>query len=494
MPTIKELEAERAKILEEIQSKAKANTNSSSSLQDFLSAAEELVPDSILNESPVNASSARSALTQPNSDLQANLAAANEAMNFSVNSADEFDDDYVDLNSSSQATNPQSNSETKQGSGSAANSEFQKALQESRPSPDLRSDRSTMNNSTTSSQPPVKDNRMAFIGVVLMLLMFVTTLVILFFSYNSLEQKYNEAVQLRNDTQEQVFALQEEVTKLKDFAAIGENADQKFSAIDQQLQQMNTMMQSLQQRLNEKSTGGEISIQSEGTIAAIDAMLDKKLTIFSERLSSQIEQKIDLKLAAIIQRIEKAEANNKITGEANPKFKTPVSINKELDEEISMAPVAEPSTPQAPVIETLTPQKPKVDNAITQPEPIVNQIEKPIFKLEASSKQPKIIKTPDVDENTPTEIKWLLGEPSMHYTLQLASMPNRESLEKMKKNMRLVEAKIIPQVYKGKTNYILVTDSFISRTEANKQSQAIKKQTGIAPWVRKISTIVQKLD
>ena len=495
MPTIKELEAERAKILEEIQSKAQTGANGPSSLQEFLSAAEEIVPDSLMDDRTAQTPYAQDPAYEPPAAKipEQNLSAANEAINFTVSDVDEVDDDFVEFTQTarSEPQRAQANTNINQPTNtvnSQATSEFQQTLNDSRPQPDLRSDSRPMNNSANTN-PPTKDNRMTFVGVLVMLLMFITTLIIVFFSYNDLDQKLQEAVQMRNDTQEQVFALQEYILKLKDAAAIGENANNKFSAVDQQLQQLNTMMLALQKRLNEAPANGSgVMLQGEETIAAIDSMLEDKLTVFSERLTSQIEQKIDLKLAAIIQRIEKAEANNKITGESvKPKpIKTPVSINTQLDEEQM---IAEPMAPMEPMIAKVTPKKAEIT-----PEIVPKQIEKPIFSLKAESEKPKIVTTPNVDENTPQDIKWLLGEPSMHYTLQLASMPNKEALEKMKENMRLVEARIIPQTYKGKTNYILVTDSYTSRTQANQKSQAIKEQTGIAPWVRKISSIVQKLD
>ncbi len=91
-------------------------------------------------------------------------------------------------------------------------------------------------------------------------------------------------------------------------------------------------------------------------------------------------------------------------------------------------------------------------------------------------------------------MKWLLEEPAFNYTLQLASMQERSSVEKMIREKGLDGAKIIPLERKGEAYYVLLTGSYASRTEADKAAKRYKQNFGISPWVRKIKDLSNKLD
>ena len=456
MPTVKELEAERAKILQEIESKAKRNNSDEPpSLKDFLSSAQEVMKDERVNIESMSTSG-------------------------SGNFIDEFADDDIIMQSDINYQPRKAATET------PASSRV-----EPTPASDNRYAGYTGQSEPAKSSPPAaQPNKLVVIGVILMLGLLATVLAVMFIGYNSLQKQIREVVDAKNDTQEQVFALQEEVIKLQNQTGLSESAGQRFELIEQQLTQQNKQIERILLQLKEQKTlsGNANAAQIEsGSLLLSEAMLDQKLQKFSEKLAYQIEQKIDLKLAGIIQRLEKQEENNTIVG--STKISTPVKINQEDEGAV----VIEPAEPDLPMVPTQTLANTRAATIPLEPETGTTKAEQKLLTLAQPSRETKFEKPVPIDPDFPEDVKWLLGEPSMHYTMQLASMPSKASLEKMKRDLRLTEARIIPQNYKGKVNYILVLDSLISRAAASSEAKKVKETLGISPWVRRISDVSKKI-
>jgi septal ring-binding cell division protein DamX len=72
-------------------------------------------------------------------------------------------------------------------------------------------------------------------------------------------------------------------------------------------------------------------------------------------------------------------------------------------------------------------------------------------------------------------------------------MPVEHSLNTIKSLKKLENTKILPQVRGDSTNYILVTGSFKNREGAEVLAKTIKAESGITPWIRKISDLTNKL-
>jgi septal ring-binding cell division protein DamX len=97
------------------------------------------------------------------------------------------------------------------------------------------------------------------------------------------------------------------------------------------------------------------------------------------------------------------------------------------------------------------------------------------------------------DSNDTPDVVWLKKQPQSNYTLLLASMPVEHSLNTIKSLKKLENTKILPQVRGDSTNYILVTGSFKNREGAEVLAKTIKAESGITPWIRKISDLTNKL-
>ncbi len=395
--TISELESERAKILEEIESKAQSISSSkmsageNHSLKDWLKAAEEVMPTS----EPVK------------------------------------------------ETQDMKNSETR-------------------------------SSYSTQVMKPAK-NKASFFGVIIMLSLLLTLLGVLYIAYTSVHKELQSVLESNQHNTNKMNQLQIDMDALQKSTSSG-GKPELFISLEDKVFALEAQVLALQTALKKSVTtnstiGSNSALNSTSQVAQqADVSVDSNKIIteavLDEKLK-QLEQKIDQKLQTII--------NFLLSG------KEPFSEISSVGEDMQPATEKEPSVAmtiaEPSVIETQSP-------VITQPQvQSVQSIKAPVAPQEASAPI----------ENYTADVKWLMNEPALNYTLQLASMPDQPSVEAVVRKKNLTDVRIIPQTRNQTTNYILLTGSFKSRKTADKFAQQYKMEFGISPWVRKVKNITARV-
>ncbi|WP_019556266.1 SPOR domain-containing protein [Thiomicrorhabdus arctica] len=395
--TISELESERAKILEEIESKAQSISSSkmsageNHSLKDWLKAAEEVMPTS----EPVK------------------------------------------------ETQDMKNSETR-------------------------------SSYSTQVMKPAK-NKASFFGVIIMLSLLLTLLGVLYIAYTSVHKELQSVLESNQHNTNKMNQLQIDMDALQKSTSSG-GKPELFISLEDKVFALEAQVLALQTALKKSVTtnstiGSNSALNSTSQVAQqADVSVDSNKIIteavLDEKLK-QLEQKIDQKLQTIINFLSSG--------------KEPFSEISSVGEDMQPATEKEPSVAmtiaEPSVIETQSP-------VITQPQvQSVQSIKAPVAPQEASAPI----------ENYTADVKWLMNEPALNYTLQLASMPDQPSVEAVVRKKNLTDVRIIPQTRNQTTNYILLTGSFKSRKTADKFAQQYKMEFGISPWVRKVKNITARV-
>lgn len=394
--TISELEAERAKLLEAIESQAQKissqrepNIDSGHTLKDWLSAAEEVMPK---------------ALTLDNSRVN-----------------------------------------SKQTNQSPTNSS------------------NSMNNSTKTS----------YLGVIIMLSLMLTVLGVLYVAYITIDKQLQA---IKDESIAEIKTLQGSMTELQQTVASGGSPD-LFVQLEDKVLVLETKLNAIQTQLelaSVKSTTDaaqpilpEIALpisesEQAGAKAQInpitEAVLDQKLAV--------LEQKIDQKLEIILKHLLQ---DSTTIGASKTKTQPILAVN-------------EPITPATPVAtDTKTP-----DEAA----PTVQETKKVALPTEPAQPTP----TEKPLKNYTSDVQWLTNEPPLNYTMQLASTNEQALLKKMIKQHQLTDSKIISQTRNNVKSYVLVSGSFTSRKDADSMAKEFKEKYGIAPWVRRIRDITNRIE
>lgn len=323
------------------------------------------------------------------------------------------------------------------------------------------------------------NNKASFFGVVIMLSLFLTILGVLYIAYTSIHKELQTVMAVKDENIEQMKQLQADMQSLQQAFAAGGKSE-LFSQLERKVTDLETQVTALQAQIasgvnpaimpaendtNAVQSAPQSAVGSDKVVT--EAMLDQKL--------QQIESKIDLKLEAILQHLTQSSGlsiksdNLPIQDKTNKKELVEKNISNDITSELAI---------ETPVVADIQP-------------PV---IEAPLLKLVSEVKQPLAPKAPDEPiANATADVKWILEQPKQHYILQLASMPEVSSLNKIVDSKDLKETKILPQTRGDITNYVLVTGSFMSRDEANKLAKKIKTQTGVSPWVRKVKDLTERL-
>ncbi len=352
-----------------------------------------------------------------------------------------------------------------------------KAAEEVMPASEPVKEEQDMKNSETRSNytaqviKPSK-NKASFFGVIIMLSLLLTLLGVLYIAYTSMHRELQsvlESNQLNTNKLNQfeidMEALQKSISsggKPELFISL----EDKVFALEAQVLALQTALKNPLTTSNTTVSGAALNSTSpvapqtdlsmDPNKIVTEAILDDKL--------NQLEQKIDQKLQTILDYLSSG--------------KKPLvdvsSVDKVEDTSEDMT-ISEPS-----ITETKSP-------VMTQP----------LVKLVQTIKRPLAPETPEKAnapiENYTADVKWLMNEPALHYTLQLASMPKQQSLEAIVRKKSLTDVRIIPQTRSGTTNYVLLTGSFASRKAANEFAKQYKVEFGISPWVRKVKDITVRV-
>jgi len=392
--TISELEAERAKILEEIENKAQnfsgdANKAEQPSLKSWLSAAEEIMPAS--------------------------------------------------------------KSEKK-----------------------MRTQAKTQSKSNYQSQvfkPP--RNKAPFFGGLIVLTLILTLIGVIYIAYSSIYKELQTVLSAHENSVAQMQTIQEDMVALQKTIATGGKVE-LFVALEDKLVSLESQVLALKTQVDklavspstlEKTVSTHAKNETPLPSTAVDneqlvtvSVLNQSLKRYTEKLEARIDQKLE----AILSHLTRGD---KIIEPASSSF------TKAIEEPVI-------PTITAPSISEVS--KPVIDR------PLVNLV-KPIDSPTTPAKAKPPLK------NYSADAKWLTNEPALHYTLQLASMPEVHSLKEIVAKKQLQNVRIVPQTRNGVTNYVLVTGSFADRKQANELAKKIKSESGISPWIRKVKDLSARL-
>ncbi len=270
-------------------------------------------------------------------------------------------------------------------------------------------------------------------------------------------------------------------------------------------QSINNQLNSLQEQQTKSAT----TIQSlqdtvttlEATITTLeqDIILLKKptttttTTIIAKQQADQPkaidEQQLDNKLKKLSAQLEGRLGELLLKLEGKKALADDKAVIKELAEKI--LPMTAKTT-----AETTTKTEPSSIPEPTPPVvPVVKPVNQPVIRLlkritpdpiTKEEKKPVIAKTANV--------KWLLKQPAFNYTLQLASMRDKESLQKFIKDKSLTNSKIIHQQHSSGLRHVVITGSYANRRDANKARHEYSEKYGVSPWVRKMKDIQDRVD
>ncbi len=401
--TISELESERAKILEDIESKAqsissgKSSSGENHSLKDWLKAAEEVMPAS-----------------EPVREKQ-----------------------------------------------------------------DMRNSETRSNYTAQVIKPP--KNKASFFGVIIMLSLLLTLLGVLYIAYTSIHKELQSVLESNQLNADKMNQLQIDMEALQKSISSGGKAElfisleDKVFALEAQVLALQAELKHPKTGVAESTTGSDavlVSNTSSAVSKTIGSMDPNKIVteaVLDNRLN-QLEQKIDQKLQAILDYLSSGKKPlADVSSVSNVTL--PVASNENMTEMT----ISEPS-----ITETKLPT-----------------IKQPLVQLVQTIKAPAAPVTPE-KANTPIEhytadVKWLMNEPALHYTLQLASMPEQQSVEAIVRKKGLTDVRIIPQTRNETTNYVLLSGSFASRKAADSFAKKYKAEFGISPWVRKLKDITARV-
>lgn len=329
---------------------------------------------------------------------------------------------------------------------------------------------------------PNSNNKSSIIGVVIMLSLFLTILGVIYIAYTSIHKELQEVIIAKEESMAKIQSLEGDVKKLSEVVATGGKSElftqleNKVVALESKVSQLQLAMKGLNSTKVSITSDSDLSKISDNIAVSdntdtvttksstsqnvvTEAILDQKLKAYTQ----QLESKIDKKLEVILEHL-------KSNGDSKNTFSKVNSSKLNSSEK-----TVEIETPTVKTVNT----------------PV---IEEPLIKLVESTSSPAAPKAPKAPVvSTSKDVNWLLKQPKMHYILQLASMPDAESLKKMISKNQLKDTKVLPQTRNNVTNYVLVTGSFAERTKANALAKEIKAKTGITPWVRKVRDLSSRI-
>lgn len=257
----------------------------------------------------------------------------------------------------------------------------------------------------------------------------------------------------------------------------------QLNSLQEQQTKSATTIQSLQDTV--------ITLETTITTLEQDIILLKKptTTIITKQQADQPkaidEQQLDNKLKKLSAQLEGRLGELLLKLEGKKTLADDKAVIKELAEKISpmtakttakteSSSIPEPTPPVVPVVKPVNQPVIRLLKRIT-PDPITKEEKKPVIAKTAN-------------------VKWLLKQPAFNYTLQLASMRDKESLQKFIKDKSLTNSKIIHQQHSSGLRHVVITGSYLNRRDANKARHEHSEKYGVSPWVRKMKDIQDRVD
>lgn len=434
--TISELEKERAELLRKIEEEARlakqqngrggaaaeSKNETELSLNDFLKAAQEVIPD---EAAPI--------LSDP---AQRNAPAGSTAANST---------------SSHQGKQAMINSRTK------VQAQAGQMGRESQPS----------QTASTSSQ------KSTFFGVVIMLTLLLTVLGVMGLIYITLKESIDQLDQNSQSQEQSMIKIAQEVKQLQSNQG-GSGNGENFNVLKLKVEQLEKKVYGLEAELQKLQsqpmvTSEEIpKLKVPGDTVITADLLDQKFTLYTQYLGKRLDGKLDLILRYLATE-KAADLPSKPEQSTAPTKSEPYQLPRHVKE------ADEPK-----VVE---PKQPKTEKTLKPTEPVVTLV-KPATQPIAPNK-PSTHYTEDS--------KWLAEQPLFNYTLQLASMVDKNMLQRFKQRKKLDHAKIIPQKRGEKVRYVLIEGSYATRSEAKNRARQLNQEVGISPWIRKVKDLTSRL-
>lgn len=325
-----------------------------------------------------------------------------------------------------------------------------------------------------------KNNKAAFFGVIIMLALLLTILGVVYIAYISINKELQKVVTVKEDALKEVSSLKKTVAELQEsVAANGQGG--LFTQLQNRVEKLEaemTVMKALQAQVQEIVSEQAKAIEThQATPKMVSSEMLPNNVVTTEILDEKLQEYthgIDEKLEIILKHLKLSSVSvSKPTSE-----KATVEESTGAKVSVFTEPEAEIATP-----EVTEPNVPEVNDAKEPIVTLVKKVQKPVMP---EPKAPLI--------NYSSDVKWLMNEPAFNYTLQLASMNERSSVQKMIDDKKLEGARIIPQNRSGKDYFVLVSGSYDSRSDANKAAQQYKSNFGISPWIRKFKDITNKVE
>lgn len=336
----------------------------------------------------------------------------------------------------------------------------------------------TAKSSPAAAESTVRNQKSTFFGVVIMFTLLLTVMGVMGLVYVTLNDAV-EAVAAESQNQKQtLIEVAKEVKQLKTATGVGpeammmqkklEQIEQKLSQLEQQVQSLKTTNASLSSPSQSTSLSSSLPQQGSQTLVTRQ-VLDEKFAQYTQHLEQKMDAKFDLILKYLESREGKSAAKPDQQEQKSPQKATQYQLPQRV------------KPTKAPKVKAVT--HPKVSETLSPNAPVVT-----LVKPATQPQQPKIASAEYTGDS-----HWLISQPLFNYTLQLASMTDKQQLETFKRRKGITEGKIIPQHAKGQTRYVLVLGSYASKGEAGNQARKIKSQKGISPWVRKIKDLTARL-
>uniref|UniRef100_Q31FX4 SPOR domain-containing protein n=1 Tax=Hydrogenovibrio crunogenus (strain DSM 25203 / XCL-2) TaxID=317025 RepID=Q31FX4_HYDCU len=323
--------------------------------------------------------------------------------------------------------------------------------------------RPTQQSSAPQPTKKTKGNKASFFGVVIMLSLLLTILGVVYIAYTSIHNELQKVLAVKEDSMKEVKMLKETVSELQKSVASGGQGQlftqlqKRVEALEAEITTLKAQQLTLDNKVVQQAT-------SKNTATALPEELPSNV-VTTEVLESKLKeytQGIDHKLETILKYLNLSEEDKAETA-------AKVSVFTKPEDDVTEPTIKEPTQPK------------------------VKPLDQPVVRLVQKVEKPTTPEPKAPLENYTSDVKWLMEEPAFNYTLQLASMPERDSIEKMIEQKGLQGAKIIPLERKGEPYYVLLTGSYASRSEADKAARTYKTNFGISPWVRKIKDLSRKL-
>lgn len=330
-----------------------------------------------------------------------------------------------------------------------------------------------------------KTSKSSFFGVIIMLSLLLTVLGVLYIAYTSIHNELQKVLAANAISQENVESIKETVVNLEKSIASGgqgelfKSLQAKVAHLEAEVNDLKTQ-QIILKSSTDKITGEQIKVVSgvASQLKTSEDNLELNKLVTSEELDRKLAnhaQQINDKLEEIIQHLNilpATEPVKQVQAVKVPKETPP----KEAFENISL--------PKAPKLKIQEPKIQEPLGRLNQPAISLVQRSKPLVQPELP-KPPLLISSPEID--------WIINEPAVNFTLQLASMPSRAGIQKVKDQKGLVNAKIIPQERNGRTQYVLVLGSFTDRHAADVSAKNFQTEYKISPWVRRVQDLKARI-